>query len=507
VSPNGKLVGIAFNDSTGFHTSGGVSAIGFALSTDKGRTFEDLGKVPPAVPQNFLLAQPSTVFDPATGTFFIASDAAIFADGGFHNPILVSAFDPTTGAFSDPVNTFPGIAPDPASAHDPWLVVDPTSGDLYLTFTVSSGSGQAEGFFTRSTNGGRSWRTPVPVTGPGTNDFLTPAVAPNGTIYVGWTGFGAPSTNDILFSRSTDGGRTFSEPRIVADDVPKSGTPAVCGAATRSTYLGQLVTADAPRIAVDPSDGKTVYMAFPAAGVADESDVRIMRSRDGGKTWTAPVPVLPSAGIQMFSDLQVAPDGRLMVAYYDARSADQIDFEAAFFDVFSDGAVTGVPNQSLTVNDSAFRLWNTDDPFDTLYTACFGMQGLRVAAPGSGFYLAWADGGDTGPAGNEGVDPNIDFARFDGGAIVTTTSVSVSKDGAQLSVRGAVDPPPLHGGRVTVTLLRGGDQIARSRPVLGGDGRYATTFSRPSGGSCEVVVRFPGSDGWVPSAARTTFAC
>jgi hypothetical protein len=29
--------------------------------------------------------------------------------------------------------------------------------------------------------------------------------------------------------------------------------------------------------------------------------------------------------------------------------------------------------------------------------------------------MAWADGGDPGPGGNFGVDPNIDFARFEGG--------------------------------------------------------------------------------------------
>jgi hypothetical protein len=507
-SPNGKLVGIAFNDSTGFDTAGGVSGVGFAFSDDAGRTFEDLGKVPTGTPVNFLLGQPSAVFDPATGVFVVASSAAIFADDVFHYPILVSEFDPVTGAFADPVHSFPGIPPEPAVAHDPWLVVDPTRDDLYLTFTVSSGTGQAEGFFVRSTDGGRTWKRPVSVTGPGTNDFLTAVVARNGTIYTTWTAFGDPATNDIVFASSTDGGRTFSPPVAVASDVPKSGAPAVCGATTRNTYLGQLVTADAPRVAVDPLDPATLFTAYPQAGAdGDESDIAVSVSRDGGRTWSERRTVVPSAGIQMFPDVQVTPDGRIGVGYYDASSAMQVGFTTSFFDVFSGDPFPGPPNLTLPVSDAPFPLWNTGDPYDTRYNPCFGMQGLRMTAPGSGFYMAWADGGDPGPAGNAGVDPNIDFARFDGAALVTTTSVTVSKSAAVLTVRGTVAPAPLPGARVTVTLLAGGELVGRSRPVLDAHGRYETAFSRHASGTCELIVRFAGSDGRVPSSVRDTFAC
>jgi hypothetical protein len=138
------------------------------------------------------------------------------------------------------------------------------------------------------------------------------------------------------------------------------------------------------------------------------------------------------------------------------------------------------------------------------------MQGNQMTAPGSGFFVSWTDGGDPGPAGNGGIDPNIDFARMDP-ALATTTTLTVSTGGSTIGARGTVEPDPLVGARVTLTLFfddgpGGFEQVDRERPLLGPGGTYDVTISS-SGGTCRLVVRFGGSEGRLPSSATETFDC
>jgi hypothetical protein len=381
---------------------------------------------------------------------------------------------------------------------------------VYLGFTVSDG-GQAQGFLTRSTNGGRTWSGPLAVTDLGSNDFLNPTVAPDGTVYVGWTDFGgqAATTNDIYVARSTDGGRTFSREFAVATDVPKSGAPTTCGGSSRYAYLGTVVTADAPRIAVDPTDPNRLFVVYTGGGEADESDVLVSESSDRGRTWAPSVPLPYSAEIQMFPDIEVTPDGRLAVSYYDARSTDEIDFVTVFSDAFGSRFVSSV-GAVVPVTDEPFALWNTNPGFDSFYPPCFGMQGNQMAAPGSGFFVAWTDGGDPGPAANGGVDPNIEFARLDP-ALATTTSLTIDRGGSTIRAEGTVAPDPILSARVTLTLFfddgpGGFEQVDRARPPLGPGGTFAVTISSV-GGTCRLLARFDGSEGRLPSSTSRTFAC
>lgn len=511
-SPNGKLVGVAFNDFAGFATPGGVSGIGWAFSEDRGRTFTDLGKVPPG--DSFIGAEPTVVYDHRSDRFIVAAQGAVLDGSDIEQPILVSVFDHATGGWTGPVNTFSDMPGQPASAHGAWLAIDdsaasPFAGTVYLVFTVSDGTGGAEGLVTRSRDGGLTWSTPVPVTGAGTNDSLTPAVAPDGRVYVTWTDFGAADTNDIRFSVSHDGGRTWSDSTVVRAEVPKSGTTATCGSSSRRTYLGELATLDAPRLVVSPVDPDQLFLTVSAGGTeGDEGDIRLLTSGDGGVTWIQRT-IRPSVGTQMFPDLNVTPDGRVGVSYYDARETGEIEFVTAIF-----SGLQGAPEwlvQGGIVNETSFAPWETNPSFDTFVPPCFGMQGGHMAAPGSGFYLAWADGSDPGPAGNGGIDPNIRFARFDGAYLPTTTTVSIAPGRPELQVSGVVDPFPVPRARVTVTLFVDDDgafeRVDRRRPRTNAFGRFDTSFARPDGGVCRVVVSFPGSDGRVPSSAAKTFPC
>jgi hypothetical protein len=211
----------------------------------------------------------------------------------------------------------------------------------------------------------------------------------------------------------------------------------------------------------------------------------------------------------MFPDIQVTPDGRIGISYYQASSPSQIDFVTAFLDGFGP-TLSGSLHATVPVTDDPFSLWDVNPSYDSLYGDCVGLQGNRMAAPGSGFYVAWTDGGDPGPAGNGGIDPNIEFARMDP-ALATATTLSVSSTGSTVHAGGVVAPDPVLHAKVTVTLFvddgPGGFEVAdRVRPVLGPGGTYGVFFAEP-GATCRLVVQFAGSEGRLPSSASQTFAC
>lgn len=229
------------------------------------------------------------------------------------------------------------------------------------------------------------------------------------------------------------------------------------------------------------------------------------------KTWSTPTALPATRQTQMFPDIAVTPDGRVAVTFYDASSPTEVDYTAMIATVVSGAPLPPVYDAIFAMNDGVFSSWNTAGPYDTNYSACFGMQGNQIAAPGSGFFMAWADGGDSGPAANGGVDPNIDFAHFDGAFLVTTTSVSVNKGSSTVTVNGTVEPQPIPGARVTLKLSvddgHGFELVGISKPTTGDGGSFGTAFSLPFGGTCKVVARFGGSQGRLASSVTKTFDC
>jgi len=130
----------------------------------------------------------------------------------------------------------------------------------------------------RSTNGGRTWSQPVSVDArrpeAGVNG-LQPVVRPNGDLLLVYSVFGASSqnANEIAASRSTDGGGSFAPPvRIAAlNDIGVSWLRAP------------------PFASVDADAEGTVYVAWSDCEQCTD-DIVLARSRDG-VTWTAPVRV------------------------------------------------------------------------------------------------------------------------------------------------------------------------------------------------------------------------
>jgi hypothetical protein len=172
-------------------------------------------------------------------------------------------------------------------ASDPWLGFGP-EGTAYLATLPGGGVLPAPAMIVnRSPNGGRSWSEPVfadrrsDVVGFNDKETLTADPFRAGAAYMVWirnrlvpTPSGPSSTNDLYFTRTVDGGRTWS-------------TPALIDEGTLSERPGNseiIVTARGRLMCVFSTHELTNGEVEEGSGI----DFVAIRSRDGGRTWSAP---------------------------------------------------------------------------------------------------------------------------------------------------------------------------------------------------------------------------
>src|SRR5512133_49135 len=210
----------------------------------------------------------------------------------------------------------------------PWMEVDlnapsasPCSGNVYLADTDYHGpSGSSPIVFSRSTDGGVTWSSPRTIStggpsGASHNQGADIAVAPNGTIYVAFEAFSQQGVDTINFAKSTDCGRHWTQPVIVNT----INGPQAPGVAMRTPTFAFL--------AVDTTNSNIVYAAYQSLN--GDYDIYAQRSTNGGATWGAPVQVNddPGARHQIFPTIEVS-HGTLNVAWYDFRNSTTPDNEA-----------------------------------------------------------------------------------------------------------------------------------------------------------------------------------
>ena len=192
----------------------------FTRSTDSGSSFENCVTIPN---------------DPFWGTLAVGSNGDLYIGGSIGSDFLfarstnaknsgqVVAWDMTTIVNLDGEVSFGG-GPNPGGLLGQTLISVDTSGGLYdgniyLLCSVNRNSNPdpLDVMFTRSTNGGVSWSSPIKINNdPGTSAyqwFGTMSVAPNGRIDVIWLDTrDNPGTflSALYYSNSKDGGVTWS---------------------------------------------------------------------------------------------------------------------------------------------------------------------------------------------------------------------------------------------------------------------------------------------------------
>lgn len=248
--------------------------------------------------------------------------------------------DPTGSAFLDRIvvqkSTDQGVSwsagesigYDPVKHNDKqWAVVDPRNNSIYTSWTLFDKYGSTSPtdssyiLFSKSTDGGATWSTALRINGQAGNcrdsdstvEGAVPAVGPNGEIYVAWAG-----PQGLVFDKSLDGGNTWMANDKIITAIPGGWDFAIPGI-SRSNGL--------PITVCDLSKGPrkgTIYInwADQRNGVGD-TDVWLVKSDDGGSTWSAPIRVNNDApGRQQFFTWMAIDqeNGYLYFVFYDRRN-------------------------------------------------------------------------------------------------------------------------------------------------------------------------------------------
>jgi hypothetical protein len=264
---------------------------------------------------------------PVNGAVYVAKYTDHGAD--YVRTVLVKSGTPSglflTGLFQDKIN----------------LTVDQTTGahggNVYVAWSQYDGFAPTNAvLFSRSTDGGLTYSTPVKVTPKeqGTASFADLAVGPDGTVWLTFLTYPSSSrpTADVWLQASTNGGLSFAKPINIASIelfdsnqfAGETGTvdcgdgPFVCesGFTFSRFFSNSAVAAD--------EDG--VHVVWASELPSGQNKVFVRSSADGGATWTDPPATLDGVadGHQWFPDVASA-DGTLTVIFYDSRADPAYD--------------------------------------------------------------------------------------------------------------------------------------------------------------------------------------
>jgi hypothetical protein len=215
-----------------------------------------------------------------------------------------------------------------------WIAAG-AEGNVYVTWTLFNSGAHGLGYISSkimesvSHDFGATWSAPIAVSDAAHpfDQGSSPAVAPDGTVYVAYEGNQASDVtkDQIVLARSTDGGLTFTNTELgrVYDDADCYPTNLAQGRARLS--FEQFRINSFPSLAIDPSTGGLAIVwaddqsnAGCAAGAGTFSgltnnQVKLVTSGDG-TTWTAPRMI--TSGADKVYPAVGASAGRIVVGYY-----------------------------------------------------------------------------------------------------------------------------------------------------------------------------------------------
>jgi hypothetical protein len=231
-----------------------------------------------------------------------------------------------------------------------WMTIDTTSSPgrshIYEAWSPA-GNTTTNRIFSRSTDGGLTWSSPIPM--PQTPRWGTLDVGPRGELFaLGWNG------SAFFVNRSTNATNRAVAVRFdLTRQVDLGGSIQLGGANSVNPdgLIGQ------GWIAVDRSATSTRGNVYVLCSVADgtlsnPADVMFIRSTDGGSSWSAPRRINDDPrnrnAWHWFGTLAVAPNGRIDACWYDTREQTNNLFSALYYCKSTDGGLTWSSNGAVS---------------------------------------------------------------------------------------------------------------------------------------------------------------
>lgn len=215
-----------------------------------------------------------------------------------------------------------------------WIAIDPTNDYVYVAWVRFNAGIGGEMVFSRSTNGGLTWTLPRIISNATTGELqiqgMNPMVTADGIIHITWVDF---ATNKVRYVRSTDHGSSFTTPVDIAEFVNlPSPLP---NSQFRSVML--------PQGAIDRGYSQysgSIYVAWNDYRNND-TDIYMIYSRDGGINWSAPQRVnknpLGDTTDQFMPDIAVTEQGYVILLWYDRRDDPNNTLIRPYFSISTDG--------------------------------------------------------------------------------------------------------------------------------------------------------------------------
>lgn len=253
-----------------------------------------------------------------------------------------------------------GIGKNGTKVQDkPWYAINPKDNSIHITWTQFDNYGSASNLdstiilYSKSIDGGQNWTSPKRISKMGgdcidsdnTVEGAVPAIGTNGEVYVVWNG-----PNGLVFQKSLDGGVTWLPQETPVTATPNgwdyditgvqrcNGLPFTMCDLSNSIYKG------------------TIYVNWSDQRVSTtDTDVFIVKSTDGGNTWSSPIRVNNDAPgkHQFMSSMCIdQANGHLYVLYYDRRNYSGNDSTDVYLAVSKDGGATF---HNFKINQNSFK--------------------------------------------------------------------------------------------------------------------------------------------------------
>ncbi|MCX8052129.1 MAG: T9SS type A sorting domain-containing protein [Chlorobi bacterium] len=367
------------------------------VSSDGGRTWRNVNLGKPNLPRWTAGNDPSVAWGP-DGTAYVvygAFDRSTPPTG--ENAVLIarSTDGGTTWQAHIPIVIHTGTMTADSAFEDKYYIsVDhaagsPYRGRIYVPWKrVVDRDSSTQIVVTWSDDRGTTWHEPVRVSPvlPGTSldttfgqSFPLAATGPNGEVYVVWN---SGTQRGIGFARSTDGGRTWSPPRLV-QTYRWLGETRFTGSQYNHTLKGGTRVETYPSLVVDTVTGSPrrgwLYLTWAADRVPN---VYFSRSTDGGATWSPPRIIhSDTTGDQFWQWIALdGISGDLAVMWLDSRDDTDNRYSRVYVAYSSDGGDSWwerpVSDTSFDIRRNPFTGGGLTGVFAGDYNGCAFWNGI-----------------------------------------------------------------------------------------------------------------------------------
>ena len=276
-------------------------------------------------------------------------------------------------------------------------------GNLYDAWTcfVSGDVNDSDIEFTRSTNDGTSWSTPINISNAiaagNHNQGVNIKCNNTGWVFATWAvyddwGGGLYNEDAIGFARSADGGLTFSSANRIVSNIK-----GIRESASNANSTGKNMRVNSfPSMALDVSGGPNhgdIYIVWanigtPGTNTGTNVSVYMVKSTNGGVAWSTPSRINTVAASNHAAYMPwITCDpvtGNLYTIFYDDRNFTDASSEVEAWVAFSDDG--GTSWTDMSVSDVSF----TPSPIPGFATGYFGDY-LGISAYDGKVYPVWTD--------------------------------------------------------------------------------------------------------------------